>query len=152
MSNEIPEALRPHPHLLTWPVQWGDQDAFQHVNNTIYFRWMESARIEYFHWAGLGEMSNQGIGPILASIKCDYRRQLTYPDTLMISSSIPSIGRSSIKMVHRIYSTSQQAVAAEGESVIVMFNYDSQRPVRVSDELRAKIEAAEGRPLGLDQK
>lgn len=151
MSNPVPDALQPHTHVITWPVQWGDQDSFQHVNNTVYFRWMESARIEYFHWAGLGEMTNQGIGPILASIKCDYRRQLKYPDSLLISSSIVSIGRSSLKMVHRIYSTAQQAVAAEGDSVIVMFNYDTQRPVRVPDELRAKIEAAEGRSLGLEQ-
>jgi len=147
MTNAVPEALKTHPHLLSWPIQWGDQDAFGHVNNTVYFRWMESARIEYFHWAGLGNMSNQGVGPILASIKCDYRRQLKYPDTLLISSSITLIGRTSLKMVHRIYSTSQQEVAAEGESVIVMFNYDVQRPVRVSDHLRAKIEAAEGRVM-----
>ncbi len=152
METPAPEALAHHPHNITWPVQWGDQDAFGHVNNTVYFRWMESARIEYFHWAGLGEMANRGIAPILASIKCDYRRQLTYPDTLMISSSITSIGRTSIKMVHRIFSTVQQSLAAEGESVIVMFNYETQRPVRVSDDLRAKIEAAEGRSLGLDQK
>jgi acyl-CoA thioester hydrolase len=136
----------PHPHVVTLPVQWGDQDAFGHVNNVVYFRWMESARISYFQWAGLGNMSNQGVGPILASIKCDYRRQLTYPDTLMISASIVSIGRTSLKMVHRLYSTAQQAVAAEGDSVIVMFDYDAQRPVPVSEDVRAKIAAVENWP------
>src|SRR6476660_4416447 len=113
-----PPELADHPLALSWPVQWGDQDAFGHVNNVVYFRWMESARIEYFRRAGLGDMmSNQGAGPILASIKCDFRRQLTYPDTLLISASVASIGRTSIKMVHRVYSTAQQAVAAEGDSV-----------------------------------
>lgn len=141
-----PMELAGHPVSITWPVQWGDQDAFGHVNNVVYFRWMESARIEYFRRAGLGDMmSNQGAGPILASIKCDFRRQLTYPDTLLISASVASIGRTSIKMVHRVYSTAQQAVAAEGDSVIVMFEYSKQRPILVADAIRAAIDALEGR-------
>jgi acyl-CoA thioester hydrolase len=146
MISEIPDALKPHRHAISQPVQWGDQDAFQHVNNVVYFRWMESARISYFQWAGIGGMSNQGIGPILASVKCDYRRQLTYPDTVVISASIASIGRTSLKMVHRIYSTAQQAVAAEGDSVIVMFDYDHQRPVPVPEAMRAKIATIENQP------
>jgi len=146
MTNSPPVELASHPVYITWPVQWGDQDAFGHVNNVVYFRWMESARIEYFRRAGLGSMmSNQGIGPILASIKCDFRRQLTYPDTLLVSASIASIGRTSMKMAHRVYSTGQQAVAAEGDSVIVMFEYIQQRPILIADDIRSTIDALEGR-------
>jgi acyl-CoA thioester hydrolase len=141
-SEPRPEALAGEPLAIGLPVQWGDQDAFGHVNNTVYFRWMESARIEYFRAAGLEDlMTNQGVGPILASIKCDYRRQLKYPDSLLVSSRVTDIGRTSIRMSHKLYSNLQAAVAAEGESVIVVFDYRSQRPVRVSDDLRAKIEA-----------
>ena len=144
MNEPAPPELAEHPVAIALPVQWGDQDAFGHVNNVIHFRWMESARIHYFGRAGLGHlMSNVGQGPILASIKCDYRRQLTYPDTVLISSSITSIGRTSLKMAHRIYSTAQKAVAGEGESVIVMFDYAAQKPVAVSDEIRAIIEGLE---------
>jgi acyl-CoA thioester hydrolase len=146
MNSPLPDELLQYPYHITLPVQWGDQDAFGHVNNVVYFRWMESARIAYFQWAGLGSMSNQGIGPILASIKCDYRRQLTYPDTLIIAASIASIGRTSIKMTHRIYSQTQKAVAAEGDSVIVMFDYEAQRPVAVPDEMRVKIAGLEKWP------
>ena len=134
-----------HPLVLTWPVQWGDQDAFGHVNNVVYFRWMESARIEYFRQAELGTVDDSGVGPILASIKCDFRRQLTYPDTLQLSASIVSIGRTSMKMVHRVYSLTHQAIAAEGDSVLVFFDYQSQQPVVVPDDVRAKIAAFEGR-------
>src|SRR6185369_8078856 len=148
----MPEPQRPpeladHPLILTWPVQWGDQDAYGHVNNVVYFRWMESARIEYFRRGNWGSVDNGGVGPILASIKCDFRRQLLYPDTLLISGSIVSIGRTSMKMVHRVYSTTLQFVAAEGDSVLVMFDYRAQKPVVVPDDLRAKIEAFEGRSL-----
>src|SRR6476661_7874682 len=139
MVNPIqPPELAGHPLVITIPVQWGDQDLFGHVNNVMYFRWMESARIEYFRVGGLSDMmSRHGSGPILASIKCDFRRQLTYPDTLLVSASVASIGRTSIKMAHRIYSTTQKAVAAEGDSVLVAFDYQSQRPVLVPDDIRA---------------
>lgn len=141
-----PPELAIHPVTLFLPVQWGCQDAFGHVNNVVHFRWMESARIEYFRQAGLGQMmSNQGQGPILASIKCDYRRQITFPDTLIISASVTSIGRTSLKMAHLLYSTAQQAVAAQGESVVVMFDYTTQRPVPVPDSIRATLDALEGR-------
>ncbi len=116
MNHTQPAALAGHPFSITLPVQWGDQDAFGHVNNVVYFRWLESARIAYFLGADLGfGMSNHGVGPILASIDCDFRRQLTYPDTLIVSASIASIGRTSMKMAHLVYSTAQQAIAAEGD-------------------------------------
>ena len=96
-----PKELAAHSFRVPLSVQWGDQDAFGHVNNVVYFRWFESARIEYFRHAGLAHvMSNQGIGPILASIKCDFKRQLTYPDSLQVTASIASIGRTSLKMTH----------------------------------------------------
>jgi len=143
-----PPELADQPIVLTWPVQWGDQDAFGHVNNVVYFRWMESARIEYFRQAGIGNAAaQQGTGPILASVKCDFRRQLMYPDTLLISASVTSLGRTSMKMAHRIYSASQKAVAAEGDSTLVLFDYDAQRPVAVSDEIRARLASIEGRSL-----
>jgi|SRR5262245_55994503 len=149
MANQSqPAELAGHPVVIAWPVQWGDQDAFGHVNNLIYFRWMESARIEYFGRAGIqSAAAQQGTGPILASIKCDFRRQLIYPDTVLISASVASFGRTSMKMVHRVYSTAQQAIAAEGDSTIVMFDYDAQKPVVISEEIRKKIESIEGRPV-----
>ncbi len=144
-----PADLAGHRVVITWPVQWGDQDAFGHVNNLVYFRWMESARIEYFRRAAVqSAAAGQGTGPILASIQCDFRRQLTYPDTVLISASVTSFGRTSMKMAHRIYSAGLQAIAAEGDSTIVMFDYTAQRPVVVSDEIRSRIDALEGRAAG----
>jgi acyl-CoA thioester hydrolase len=144
-----PTELTGLPVVVELPIQWGDQDAFGHVNGVVYFRWFETARVEYLHQGGLGHlMSRQGVGPILAAIKCDYRRQLKHPDTVLVSASIASIGRSSMHMRHLLYSRGQQAIAAEGESTVVLFDYAAQRPTPVSDDLRAMIEQLEGRPLG----
>jgi acyl-CoA thioester hydrolase len=144
---ELPGELARHPVVATLPLQWGDQDAFGHVNGVVYFRWFETARVEYLNQCGLAHlMTDDGLGPILAAIKCDYRRQLKYPDTIRVSASIGEIGKSSMKMRHLIYSQGQQAIVAEGESTVVMFDYSRQRPTRVPDDVRQKIERMEGRP------
>ena len=143
---DSPTQTPAHPVVIELPVQWGDQDAFGHVNNVVHFRWMESARIAYFAGLELGiGMSNEGVGPILASIKCDFRRQLAYPDTVRVSASVTRIGRTSLNMAHRVYSVREQAVVSEGDSVIVMFDYGSQQPTPVPDNVRARIDELEGR-------
>ena len=94
-----PVELQEFPVVITVPVQWGDQDSFGHVNNTIPFRWFESARIAYLEQSDLGHlMDANGLGPILAAIGCNYRRQLHYPDTVHVGARVASIGRTSMVM------------------------------------------------------
>ena len=137
-SNEL-EGLHA---ILSIPVLWGDMDAFSHVNSTRYFCWMESSRIAYLELAGMGEsMQRKGWGPILAAVNCSYRRQVTYPDTIMIGARVREVGRSSIAIEHRLISQQHGNICAEGESKVVMFDYNNQKPIRVTDEIRAAIEA-----------
>jgi acyl-CoA thioester hydrolase len=137
-----------YPVVISLPVQWGEQDKFGHVNNTVFFRWFESARIEYLNRIGLSEMmERERVGPILAAIGCNYRRQLTFPDTVDIGSRVTRIGRSSITMSHALWSQRQQALVADGDSTIVAFDYQTQRPVSVPDSIRQAIEKLEGRPF-----
>ena len=142
----------PNSHLLTFPilvvqpVQWGDQDAFGHVNNTIYLRWFESGRVAYFDRIGLSEMMRQSkIGPILASLTCNYRRQVTYPDQVRIGTRVSRIGHTSLTLEHRITSDSGQSIVTEGTSTIVAFDYAQNRPVPVPEALRREIALLEGR-------
>jgi acyl-CoA thioester hydrolase len=148
-----PAELALFPAKIRIPVQWGDQDAFGHVNNVVYFRWFESARIAYLERIGLGEKhegkttSGDNIGPILAAIGCNYRKQIKYPDTVIIGARIIRIGRSSLTMAHMLWSQAHQAIAADGESTIVVFDYAANHPRRVPDEFRELIEKLEGRTL-----
>ncbi len=129
------------PVKIKIPVQWGDQDAFGHVNNIHFLRWFESARIEYLRQCG-ARISSEDVGPILAAVNCDYRRQVKFPDTMIISASVSKIGNSSITIQHYMWSESQElAMVAEGQSVVVMLDYQSQKAVSVSDEIREKIKA-----------
>ncbi len=102
----------------------------------------------YLEKIGLKEMYHvQGIGPILAAISCNYRRQLNYPDTVDVGAKITRIGRTSMEMVHVLFSHEQQAVVADGTSTIVAFDYNQQRPTPVPEEIRARIAAIEGKDV-----
>lgn len=131
--------------VIAIPVQWGDQDAFAHVNNVVYFRWFESARIAYFRRIGLmSERDAQQLGPILASTSCDYRRSVVFPDTVRVGIRATRIGRSSIGLEHRIVSDEQKALVAEGTSTTVFYDYAAGRPHPVPDAVRNAIERLEG--------
>lgn len=146
-----PAPLTDYPTVVRLPVQWGDQDSFGHVNNAIYFRWFESARIAYLERIGLGDKhashapGGNDIGPILAAIGCNYRRQVKYPDTVLVGARITRIGTSSMTMAHALWSEAHQALAADGESTVVVFSYGANKPLRVPDKLRELISQLEGR-------
>ncbi len=146
MEPGIASLLAKYPVAIALPVFWGDQDAFGHVNNNAYFRWFESARIAYSERIGLLDLFRaERIGPILASIACDYRRQLTFPDTVHVGVRVTRMGRTSLGLDHVIVSQSQLAVAAEGTSTIVVFDYRANKPHPIPSPLREAIEGLEGR-------
>lgn len=67
------------------PVQWGDMDASQHVNNVIYLRWVEAARVSFYRTLNEGNLKNEShIGPILAWQECKYIKPVTYPDSVLV--------------------------------------------------------------------
>jgi acyl-CoA thioester hydrolase len=135
------------PVSLQLPVQWGDMDSFQHVNNVAYLRWFESARIAYFERAGLMDRM-PAIGPILARQTIDYRIPLVYPDTLRASATATKLGNTSFSMGLRLESSRQGKLAAEGEAVVVMVDYRNNQKVPLGTALRARIEALEAAGAG----
>lgn len=144
-TPQKPALLADYPVVVAVPVQWGDQDAFGHVNNTLPLRWFETSRVALLEQCGLGHlMSGDGLGPIVASITCNYRRQVVYPDTVLIATKVGEIGRTRLILTHAVYSQAQQALTTDGQTVIVFFDYDAQRPRRIPDEVRDKLAALEG--------
>jgi acyl-CoA thioester hydrolase len=148
IDPELAGLLSAYPVTITLPVQWGDQDALQHVNNTVFFRWFESVRIAYWGRTGMDtRMRETRVGPIMAAVACDFRRQVTYPDTVLVGARVARIGRTSVAMEYAAVSASARAVAAEGRSTVVVFDYNAGTPVPVPDEIRLAMEAIEGRAL-----
>jgi acyl-CoA thioester hydrolase len=137
---EMENPMDGYPVVIESPVAWGEMDAFQHLNNIVYFRYFESARIAYFYKLGLIDMMTRtGIGPILASTSCRFKIPLTYPDKVLIGAKVTSIEEDRFMMGYGVFSTSHQKVAAEGDGLIVTFNYQESKKVSVPEELRKKI-------------
>ncbi len=129
------------PVRLVLPVQWGEMDALGHVNNTVFLRWFESARMKYFLACHvLDRVETEGIGPILASTRVVFQAPLSYPDTVTVETSVSEIGNSSFTMHYTLRSAAREgAVVAECEAVIVMVHYEKGRSVRVPDDVRTAI-------------
>jgi len=140
------EALAGFPVVVVIPLLWGDQDAFGHVNNVVYFRWCETARVEYMRRIGLwAPLPPRGVGPILASIKCDYKRPLNYPDTVHVGARIVRIGNTSLQMEHAIFSEELGIVAATADSTVVLLDYSTNKTAPVPAEMRGSIGELEGK-------
>ena len=132
------------PVVIEIPVAWGDMDAMGHVNNTMYFRFFETARIAYFERVGfLDELERTGIGPILASTRCRFRRPLTYPDRVWVGASARELETDRFLMLYRIVSDRLSDVAAEGDGLIVSYDYRHKRKAALPDDVRDRIEDLE---------
>jgi acyl-CoA thioester hydrolase len=132
--------------VISIPLLWGDHDEFGHVNNLVYLRWCETVRVVYLERVGLWvPLPPQGVGPILASIHCDYKRPLTFPDTVDVGARVTRIGNSSIQMDHVVVSRNLEAVAAEVSSTLVLLDYSSNQSVPVTAETRRIIGEMESR-------
>ncbi len=126
--------------VMTIPVAWGEMDAMGHVNNIIYFRYFESVRIDYFRKLDLiGYQQETGIGPILASTECRYKFPLHFPDTVMVGTKILSMEEDRFVMGYEVFSTTHKRIAADGEGVIVTYDYHNNKKVPIPDLMRKKI-------------
>lgn len=137
---DIAALLQAYPVTIDVPIWWGDQDAFGHVNNTIPLRWFESARIAFMGQVGLSALfASHRVGPILASMTVDYRRQLHFPDAVVVGARVAKIGRTSLTMEHVAVSRAHRVVAVEGKSTIIVFDYAANRPEPVPQAIRDAI-------------
>jgi acyl-CoA thioester hydrolase len=132
------------PVVVEQAVAWGDMDSYRHVNNVVYFRYFENARLEYFRRLDWFEFERQtGVGPILAATQARFRKPLTYPDTIAIGVRIATQGEDRFTMEYLIVSHAQGAVTTDGQGTIVAYHYREGRKVPIPDEIRRRIAALE---------
>jgi acyl-CoA thioester hydrolase len=136
--------LTGYPVVIQLPVQWGEMDAYGHVNNTVFFRYFESARMAYLHCCGLLEShTKNGIGAILHSTQCRFRHPLFHPDSVEIGARCTELLEDRFTLQYAVVSLSNGSLAAEGSSVIVTFDYKSRTKAAVPDAVRKEIQRLE---------
>ncbi|MCZ2341895.1 MAG: acyl-CoA thioesterase [Bacteroidales bacterium] len=131
-----------YPVVVTLDVAWGEMDAFQHVNNVVYFRYFEAARIEFLARVGWLEMKESlGIGPIVQSTQARFRRPLQYPARIQVGARIIAMESDRVTFAHQIICENQDSPATEGQAVVVCFDYRAGQKVPLPQELRDRIAA-----------
>jgi acyl-CoA thioester hydrolase len=115
-------------------------DAMGHVNNTIYFRYMETVRLEWLFKVG-GARDAQGNGPVIVNAFCNFIQQLQYPGDLLAKHYVANPGRSSFEAYITLERTDAPGVVcASGGAKTVWVNYAQQKSVPLPDAVRRLVE------------
>lgn len=125
------------------PVRFSDTDAMGHVNNANYLSYLEIARVDYLRKV-TGRVRVEDFGVIIARVEIDYKSPVLHNETLLVGCRVSEIGGASIKMDYRVEAKADGRLVCEAKSVMVTFDYALNRPVRVTDEWREKMEAFDG--------
>ncbi len=129
--TKYPE-LSKSPIFLEIPVLWGDMDSAKHVNNLIYLKWSETARIKLFE--KLMDTSFQGKqGPILGWQDCKYIFPMTYPDYAIVTCAVTEIGTDRFIMESRIYSVKHERIAALTRQSIIPYDYIALKKIELPE-------------------
>lgn len=120
------------------PIRWGDMDAMGHVNNTVYFRFMEQARISWID-SMRSMLDAEGAGTVVVSTTCNYRKPFTYPGSVEVRLSVGHVGRSSVKTLYELRLQGGDTLYADGEATIVWINMKSGKAVRVPLAVRSTL-------------
>jgi acyl-CoA thioester hydrolase len=141
---DLAALLSEFPVIVRQSIVWGEMDAYRHVNNVVYFRYFENARLEYFRQLGWFEFEKEtGIGPILATTQAKFRRPLTYPDNIAIGARAVDLGEDRFTLEHLIVSERHQAIVTEGSGKVVIYHHGEGRKVPMPAELKRRIEQLE---------
>ena len=120
-------------------VRFRDCDAMGHVNNAVYLTYLEEARFAYWRALWGAEMGDpQTPGVILARAEIDYRRAARYGETLHVRMWLDGLGNTSIRSNYEIVNTAGDVIAT-AKSVLVVYDYGTDRPVAISDAVRARL-------------
>lgn len=133
-----------YPVQIELPVQWGDMDTFNHVNNAMYFKYFESVRIAYFEKLGvMGTDTDDNVAPILAETSCRFKMPLNFPDRILVGASITENHSHGFLMEYAVYSQQLKRITSVGTGRVVMLNYATHEKVKVDEKLQAKIKTLE---------
>lgn len=129
-NNEKPFSIR---------IDWSDQDVFGHVNNVVYFKYIQAARVNYCESIGLTSSNEKDKWSfIVASTSCKFKKSLEFPGTIQIKSEVEWVKNSSFQLNHIIYNEKGEIVA-EASDVLLVYDYEFKIKVRISEELRLKM-------------
>ena len=136
MRFELPDGLR-LVHEMRIPVRWGDLDAMGHVNNTVYFRYFETLRIDWLRGFS-AEPNPAGVGPVMANGFCNFLRQIEFPGEIVARHFVGAVGTRSVDTYFTLAMADDPGtVCANGGATLVWLDFPARKTVPLPDDLRA---------------
>ena len=132
-------------HVERIPIRWGDMDAMGHVNNTLYFRYMEQARISWFERLVPEDEAWQSTGIVIVNASCNYKRPITYPGTVEVRVMVGPPGGSSVPTFYELRVDADPVPYADGAAVVVFVDMKTQKPARIPEGIRQRLLESEVR-------
>ena len=121
------------------PVRWGDMDAYGHVNNTVYFRYFEQARVEWLEQMGCRVSPEEPVGPVIINAACTFMLPVNYPATVIVRMYGGEPGRSSLMTWYELLVDGDERIYAEGSSKVVWMNPQTGKSVPLPEAVRAAV-------------
>ena len=119
-------------------IRWGDMDAMGHVNNTVYFRYMEQARIGWFESLLPRGEAWDTIGIVIVNASCNFRKPINYPGTVEVRVFSGAPGGSSVATFYELHV--DKVLYADGEATVVFVDAKKQKPLRIPDSVRKRLQ------------
>ena len=141
MSRKPPATRAEFKAWRRMSTRWADNDAYGHVNNTVYYEWFDSAVNAWMVEQGMLDIENGDPIALVVETRCSYAAPLAFPQSVEIGLAVGEVGRSSIRYRIGVFSEGADTAAAEGEFVHVVVDRSSRRPVEIPFGWRAKLEA-----------
>ena len=124
-------------HVERIAIRWGDMDAMGHVNNTVYFRYMEQARIGWFESLVPRADAWGEVSIVIVNACCNFRRPINYPGDVEVKVFAGAPGNSSVQTFYELHVAEE--LYADGDATVVFLDRD-QRPLRIPDRIRALMQ------------
>jgi acyl-CoA thioester hydrolase len=125
-------------HVERIPIRWGDMDAMGHVNNTVYFRYMEQARISWFDTLVPQDEAWKSTGLVIANASCNFKKPINYPGTVEVRVLAGPPGGSSVATYYELLI--DEELCADGAATVVFIDMERQKPVRIPERIRSLLQ------------
>ena len=140
MKIEIPERKK-LVFETRMPVRWGDMDAMGHVNNAMYFRYLESTRLDWFRQIGF-QPDPQGQGPVIVNAFCNFYKQLEYPGDVRVKMYVSDPARTTFESWATIERVDEPGVIyAAGGATTIWVDFPAQKAKTMPDWVRQLVES-----------
>lgn len=140
MSRPIPESRERFRHFRLITTRWMDNDAYQHVNNVVYYSWFDSVVNGYLIAQGALEIGSTSVIGLVVETQCQYFSPIAFPDAVHAGLRVGRLGNTSVRYEVGIFRNDEVLAAAQGYFVHVYVDRASKRPVALPAKLRSALE------------